>query len=174
MHCQNHINCLLTCFLTILLTVPTPTVTVFPPTGTTPNADSRFTLHCMIQLNQVIDSPVTFSVSWRKSGVLISNTSRITVYDVAQSGSHTYLSVVVFSTLSMTLDSGQYSCEVSLSASPSSPYLTGSPAATSEYSLTVERPSKHCGYYIFNFAISPPSQKVSVFTQVLLLWLFPA
>jgi len=114
-----------------LLTVPTPSVTVFSPTGTKPYADSRFTLHCMIQLNQVIDSPVTFSVSWRKSGVPILNTSRITVYDVAPSGSHTYLSVVVFSTLSMTLDSGQYSCEASLSASPPSPFITGSPAATS-------------------------------------------
>ena len=132
--------------MTIFFTVPTPTVTVFSAPGTTPYADSKFTLHCMIQLNQVIDSPVTFSVSWRKSGVLISNTSRITVYDVAQSGSHTYVSKVVFSTLSMTLDSGHYSCEVSLSASPSSPYLTGSPAATStSYSLTVLHPSKYYG-----------------------------
>jgi len=131
------------CSVTIFFTVPTPTVKVLSEPDTTPYADSRFTLHCMILLNQVIDSPVTFSVSWRKLGVLISNTSRITVYDVAQSGSHTYLSKVVFSTVSMTLDSGQYSCEVSLSASPPSPYLTGSPAATStSYSLMVLHPSK--------------------------------
>ena len=129
--------------LLLLLTVPTPTVSLFSPSGATPYADSSFTLHCTIHLDQLIDSPVTFSVSWRKAGVLISNSSRITVHDVAQSDSHTYLSMIVFSTLSMTLDSGQYSCEASLSASPPSPYITGSLSATSAYSLTVERPSKH-------------------------------
>ena len=124
-------------------TVPTPTVTISSLTVGTPYAGSRFILHCTIQLNQTVDSPVTFTVFWRRSGVLISNDTRTTVYNVAQSGSHTYLSMVVFSSLSLTLDSGQYTCEVSVNASPPSPYITGSFLATSTaYSLRVEHPSK--------------------------------
>ena len=124
-------------------TVPTPTVTIFSSNNSTPYAGSRFTLHCTIQINQTVDSPVTFTVFWRRSGVLISNDTRTTVYNVAQNGSHTYLSIVVFSSLSLTLDSGQYTCEASVSASPLSPYITGSFLATSTaYSLRVEHPSK--------------------------------
>ena len=65
------------------------------------------------------------------------------MYNVAQNGSHTYLSTMVISTLSLTQDSGQYTCEASVSANPPSPYITGSLSATSTaYSLTVEHPSK--------------------------------
>jgi len=121
----------------------------------------------MVHLNEVIDSPVTFSVSWNKSGVLIANTSRITVYDVAQSGSHTYVSKVVFSTLSMTLDSGQYSCEVLLSASPPSPYLTGSPAGTStSYSLTVLHPTIEFQFNQSMYTVSEEVGSLSVCIQL--------
>ena len=124
-------------------TVPTPTVTISSPSVGTPYAGSRFILQCTMQLNQTVDSPVAFTVFWRRSGVLILNDTRTTVYNVVPSGSHTYLSRVVFSTLSLTLDSGQYTCEASVSANPPSPYITGSFSATSTaYSLTVERPSK--------------------------------
>ena len=124
-------------------TVPTPTVTILSPTVDTPYAGSRFILQCTIQLSQTVDSPVTFMVYWKRSGVLILNDTRTTVYNVAQSGSHTYLSMLVFSSLSLTQDSGQYTCEASVSASPPSPYITGSLSATSTaYSLTVEHPSK--------------------------------
>ena len=130
-------------FTTCLSTVPTPTVTLHSSSIGTPYAGSRFNLCCTIQLNQAVNSPVTVTLFWRRSGVLLSNNTRITVYNVAQNGSHTYLSRVVFSSLSLTLDSGQYTCEASVSASPPSPYITGSPSATSTaYSLTVERPSK--------------------------------
>ena len=123
--------------------VPTPTVTILSPAVGTPYAGSRFILHCTIQLSQTVDSPVTFTVLWRRSGVLISNDTRTTVYNVAQNGSHTFLSMLVFSSLSLTLDSGQYTCEASVSASPPSRYITGSLSATSTaYSLTVEHPSK--------------------------------
>ena len=123
--------------------VPTPTVNIYSPSVGTPYAGSRFILHCTIQLNHTVDSPVTFTLFWRRSGVLILNDTRAAVYDVAPSGSHTYLSMVVFSTLSLTQDSGQYTCEASVSANPPSPYITGSFSATSTaYSLTVERPSK--------------------------------
>ena len=126
-----------------LSTVPTPTVILFSPTVGTPFAGTRFILHCNIQLNEMVDSPVAFTLIWRKSGVLISNDTRITVYNVAQNGSHTYISRVVFSSLSLTLDSGQYTCEATVSANPPSPYIRGSFSATSTaYSLTVERPSK--------------------------------
>ena len=51
--------------------------------------------------------------------------------------------MVVFSSLSLTLDSGQYTCEASVNASPPSSYITGSFLATSTaYSLRVEHPSK--------------------------------
>ena len=124
-------------------TVPTPTVILFSPTIGTPFAGTRFILHCTIHLNETVDSPVAFTLTWRKSGVLISNDTRITVYNVAQNGSHTYLSRVIISTLSPTLDSGQYTCEASVSANPPSPYITESFSVTSTaYSLTVERPSK--------------------------------
>ena len=92
-----------------------------------------------------MNSPVTFTLFWRKSGILFSNNTRISVNDVTRSGSHTYFFEVVFSSLSLTLDSGQYTCEVSVSASPPSPYITGSLSAISTtYALTVERPGKHC------------------------------
>ena len=124
-------------------TVPTPTVTLLSPMVGTQYAGTRFILHCNIQLNETVDSPVTLTVLWRRSGILISNDTRTTVYNVAQNGSHTYLSMLVFSSLSLTLDSGQYTCEASVSANPLSPYITGSLSATSTpYSLIVEEPSK--------------------------------
>ena len=126
-----------------LSTVPTPTVTLLSPTVGTPYVGTRFILNCNIQLSQTVDSPVTLTVLWRRSGVLISNDTQTTVHNVAQNGSHTYLSMLVFSSLSLTLDSGQYTCEASASANPPSPYITGSLSATSTaYSLTVEQPSK--------------------------------
>ena len=134
-------------------TVPTPTITILSLTNSTPYAGSRFILHCTIQLSQTVDSPVTFTVLWRRSGILILNDTRITVHNVAQNGSHTYLSRVIISSLSLTLDSGQYTCEASASASPPSPYITRSLSATSTaYSLTVEHPSKLL--WSFNYCYS--------------------
>ena len=128
---------------TCLSTVPTPMVTIHSPSVGTPYAGSRFILRCAIQLNPTVDSPVTVTLFWRRSGILLSNDTRITVHNVAQNGSHTYLSMLVFSSLSLTLDSGQYTCETSVSASPPSPFITGSLSATSTaYSLTVEHSSK--------------------------------
>ena len=127
-------------------TVPTPTVTISSPSVGTPYTGSRFILQCTMQLNQTVDSPVAFTVFWRRSGVLILNDTRTTVYNVAQNGSHTYLSRVVFSTLRLTLDSGQYTCEASVSADPPSPYIRGSLSATSTaYSLThINKKSSFC------------------------------
>ena len=101
-------------------------------------AGSRQTLTCMVLLDELVDTQVNVSILWHKSGVLISNNSRISVSDVSQISNRVYQVRVTFSPVSMTLDSGQYSCETSVSAYPASPHIADSPLVTTLYSLTVE------------------------------------
>ena len=101
-------------------------------------AGSRQTLTCTVLLDELVDTLVNVSILWRKSGVLISNNSRISVSDVSRISNHVYQARVTFSPVSMTLDSGQYSCKTSVSASPASPHIADSPSITTLYSLTVE------------------------------------
>ena len=101
-------------------------------------AGSRQTLTCTVLLDELVDTLVNVSILWRKSGVLISNNSRISVADVSRISNHVYWSRITFSPISMALDSGRYSCETLVSASPASPHIADSPSVTTFYSLTVE------------------------------------
>lgn len=98
----------------------------------------RQTLTCRVLLNELVDTLVNVSILWYKSGVLISNNSQISVSDVSQISNYEYQSRITFSSVSMTLDSGQYSCEAFVSAYPGSPHIPDSPLVTTLYTLTTE------------------------------------
>ena len=79
-------------------------------------AGSPLTITCDIYVDEQVNTPISVDVEWTMSyDVLVSN-ERVTVGDVYQIGFNEYRSVVDFSTLSSTYDSGNYNCTVNITS----------------------------------------------------------
>ena len=98
-------------------------------TGTT------LTLNCTAELSQSIDTGVTISGVWRRSGELLTSDGRTLVLDSVGIGF--YSSSVEFSPLSGTIDSGDYTCTISVTPDPSTPFILMS-TASDDLTLNVE------------------------------------
>ena len=119
-------------------TVPTPSVSITSSSDSPLYAGSDLTITCTIELSERVDTEVMVSATWKMGGTLISSSDRITVSQPQEITSNVYESELTFFPLSRTLDSGDYSCEVSVHASPASPYITASVPVSATVSFAIQ------------------------------------
>ena len=107
-----------------LHTVPRPQITIsgFPTNGSF-FAGILFNLTCYIQLNPAVDTNVSVTGMWNRSGTPLLNDTRITVFGTSGSASNQllYQTRVQFNPLS-GMDDGLFTCEAVVE--PQSPHTT--------------------------------------------------
>ena len=124
----------ITLYVSLLFVAPRPTATLSASPNGTIYSGSILLLTCTAQISAEIDTAVVVNITWRKSGVLLANQGRTTVVSPTQVGAFVYQSTAEFSPVSQQLDSGLYTCEVMVTPSPPSSFVT---SATSLGSLSV-------------------------------------
>ena len=76
-------------------------------------AGSELTITCNIKVDYTVDTPFIVNTTWTSS-VHNNTTERITVLNPFETSFNTYSTQVIFSTLSSSMDSGMYTCNVSI------------------------------------------------------------
>ena len=126
--------------------VPPPSVSVTNSSGT--YAGTNFTLTCTIELRTAVDTQVVVNSTWR--GPLGIPTGTRVVSSAPTGTGARYQTILMFRPLN-TSDSGNYTCEATVSPSPESQFISGSAAGRDTLSVTVQGERIHsliC-YYLF-------------------------
>ena len=137
----------------VIPTVPPPSVSVTNSSST--YAGTNFNLTCTIELNTAVDTPVVINSTWR-GPVVIATGTRVVASAPTGTGAR-YQSILMFRPLN-TSDSGNYTCEVTVSPSPGSQFISGSTAGRGTLSVTVQGERIHlviC-YYLFTSPFPQP------------------
>ena len=125
-------------FLHITYMFVVPAVT--PPSVSVTNtsrtyAGTNFNLTCAIELNTAVDTPVVVNRTWR-GPVVIPTGTRVIASEQTGTGAR-YQSILMFRPLN-TSDSGNYTCEATVSPSPESQFIIASTAGRGTLSVTVQ------------------------------------
>ena len=113
--------------------VPPPSVNVTNSSRT--YAGTNFNLTCTIELNTAVDTPVVVNSTW--CGPLgIPTGTRVVASEPTETGAR-YQTILMFRPLN-TSDSGNYTCEVTVSPSPESHFIIASMAGRGTLSVTVQ------------------------------------
>ena len=113
--------------------VPPPSVSV---TNSSENyAGTNFNFTCTIQLITAVDTPVVINSTWH--GPLGLPTGTRVVASAPTGIGARYQTILMFRPLN-TSDSGNYTCEVTVSPSPESQFISGSTAGRDTLSVTVQ------------------------------------
>ena len=118
-----------------LSTVPPPSVSVTNSRST--YAGTNFNLTCTIELNTAVDTPVVVNSTWH-GPVVIPTGTRVVASEPTGTGAR-YL---MFRPLN-TSDSGHYTCEVTVSPSPESLFITASTPGRGTLFVVVEGKRTH-------------------------------
>lgn len=104
--------------------VPPPTVVTssLPESGPF-YAGTSLTLRCTIETDLAVDIPYMLTVVWMRSGSMLNSTDRVSIMNVSQQSSLVYVATVTVNPLSFNVDSGIYTCSVTLDANPPSSYI---------------------------------------------------
>ena len=108
------------CFIIkISFLVPQPSVEVstFPESGPF-YAGSALSLRCAIGIDSVVDIPHLVTVEWLKSGTALGSSDRVSTSNITQLSPLSYSASVNVNPLSVTVDSGVYSCRATVNANP--------------------------------------------------------
>lgn len=73
-------------------------------------AGSPLTITCDVYVGDQVDTPILVDVEWTLSGDPLDSDERVMISNATQTGYNNYRSQVDFSTLSSTMDSGNYIC----------------------------------------------------------------
>ena len=117
----------------VIPTVPPPSVSVTNSSGT--YAGTNFNLTCTIELNAAVDTPVVINSAWH-GPVVIPTGTRIVASEPTGTGVR-YWTILMFHPLNAS-DSGNYTCEVTVSPSPESQFIISSTAGRDTLSVTVQ------------------------------------
>ena len=105
-------------FFSVPLVVPVPSVVV-TRTQEYDNllAGSTLTIYCDITIDVNVDTPFNVTTTWTLDNtVLLLPNSRVTIIESFSTDFNKYQSRIEFSTLSSTIDSGTYTCAVSVAS----------------------------------------------------------
>ena len=104
-------------FISFPLVVPAPSVNV-TRTQVYNNllAGSTLTIYCDITIDVNVDTPFNVTTTWTHDNTVLVSNSRVTIIDPYSTGFNKYQSRIEFSTLSSTIDSGVYTCDVSVTS----------------------------------------------------------
>ena len=120
------------------IAVPAPSVSITTSSDSPLYAGSALTITCHSELSERVDTEVTVSATWKKGGASISSSDRVAISQAQKVSSNVYDSELTFFPLSSTLDSGDYSCEISVHPSPASPHITASAPVSATVSLDIQ------------------------------------
>ena len=95
--------------------VPSPELSILPSTSTV-YAGSFLTINCSILLSSAVDSAVTVSAVWRRDDAVLTTVAHRRVLQPASMGGSLYRAQVVFNPVQLSVDDGQYSCEMVVNA----------------------------------------------------------
>ena len=129
-----------------LSTVPPPSVNVTNSSRT--YAGTNFNLTCTIELNTAVDTPVVINSTWR--GPVVIPTGTRVVASAPNGTGALNQTILMFHPLN-TSDSGNYTCEATVSPSPESQFIIASTAGRDTLSVAVQGEMIHlviC-YYLF-------------------------
>ena len=108
--------------------VPMPMITVSLSNNGALLSGSSLNISCDIILQSSVNTPVTVDVVWTKitnqETATIMPDERLTVTDTIQNGNR-FTSTLHFTTISMTVDPGQYHCNATITPLSSYIYVTG-------------------------------------------------
>ena len=96
-----------------------------------------YTLICDASLTTDIDTSVNINIIWERNGTVINDTQRTSLSDNIPLSDFVYRSILSFATLSRAVDSGRYSCVVSVIAAELVEYIGNVSVATS-HTISVE------------------------------------
>ena len=104
-------------FISVPLVVPAPSVVV-TRTQVYDNllAGSTLTIYCDIAIDVNVDTPFNVTTTWTHSNTVLLSNSRVTIIEPYFTDFNGYQSRIEFSTLSSTMDSGVYTCDVSVTS----------------------------------------------------------
>ena len=128
----------------VIPTVPPPSVIVTNSSGTC--AGTNFNLTCTVEVNTAVDTPVMVNSSWH-GPVMIPTGTRIVASEPTGTGAR-YQTILMFRPLN-TSDSGNYTCEVTVSPSPESQFITASAPGRGSLSVAVQGKRVHLLVYCY-------------------------
>ena len=104
-------------FFSVPLVVPVPSVVV-NRTQEYDNllAGSTLTIYCDIAIDANVDTPFNVTTTWTRNNTVLVSNSRVTIIEPYSTDFNEYQSRIEFSTLSSTIDSGAYTCDVSVTS----------------------------------------------------------
>ena len=79
-------------------------------------AGSTLTIYCDITIDVNVGTPFNVTLTWTHNNTILLSNSRIMIIDSYSTSLSVYQSRIEFSTLSSTLDSGTYTCDVSVTS----------------------------------------------------------
>ena len=95
-------------------------------------AGSILTLSCAATISTHIDTPVKITFKWTREKVPLENSSRLVINNFIDDKRRAYSSTIHFPTLSASMDSAEYNCDVTIDhmVSPSDQMTNSSVTAT--------------------------------------------
>ena len=133
-------------YMFVVPAVPPPSVSVSNSSGT--YAGTNFNLTCTIELNTAVNTTVVVNSTWRGPLGVPAGT-RFVASEPTGTGARSQ-TILMFHPLN-TSDSGNYTCEATVSPSPESQFISGSTAGRGILSISVQGERIHlliC-YYLF-------------------------
>ena len=79
-------------------------------------AGSTLTIYCDITIDVNVDTQFTVTTTWTHDNTVLLPNSRMMIIDPYSTSLNEYQSRIEFSTLSSTIDSGVYTCDVSVTS----------------------------------------------------------
>ena len=103
------------------------------------HAGSKLTITCNITVDYTVDTPFIVNTTWTITNGSVHNntTKRISVLNPFETSFNTYSTQVIFSTLSSSMDSGMYTCNVSIISVGGYDYVSNGDTDAINTNLTV-------------------------------------
>ena len=117
----------------VIPAVPPPSVSMTNSSRT--YAGTNFNLTCTIELNTAVDTPVVINSTWRGPVVIAAGTRVVASAPTGTGARHQ--TTLMFCPLNRS-DSGNYTCEATVSPSPESQFIIASTAGRDTLSVTVQ------------------------------------
>ena len=141
-------------------TVPSPTVsltlssadsTVSANSSTSQSylAGSTLTITCDIDVPLSINTMINVIMEWTRDGSDIENSSRVSFTTATETTPSHYQTQLVFSTLSSSMDSGNYECSVTINSNNSLLYVEDSTLVNESTTVSVQGTNYMCNTNFF-------------------------
>ena len=136
-------------FISVPLVVPVPLVNV-TRTQVYDNllAGSTLTIYCDIAIDVNVDTPFNVTTTWTHNNTVLVSNSRVMIIGPYSTDFNGYQSRVEFSTLSSTMDSGVYTCDVSVTSDSDYLYVFDADNENDTTTFTVIHVGKYMYIYI--------------------------